>query len=83
MLVCGVVGVALSETTDGRSWAVLAPAGLIAMGDCYLDLRRKRDPGARFTGNVLGPLNAVAGLHVGLAFFVIGVLVGLGVIDIR
>ena len=48
---------------------------------CYLDLRRKQEPGTGFPETVLGPLNAVAGVHVGLAFFVLGVLIGLGVID--
>lgn len=81
MLVLGVVGETLSGTTDGRSWAVLTPIGLIAMGSCYLELRRKRASGAGFARTVLGPLNAVAGLHVGLAFVVLGLLVGLGVIE--
>ena len=74
MLVLAVLGEILSETTDGRSFAVLAAVGLVAMGDCYLELRRKRERDAGFTGNVLHPLTRSPVF----TFFVIGVLVGLG-----
>jgi len=80
MLLLALVGITLARPTDGRSWAVLAPVGLVAVVDCLLELRRHRVAGTD-VDRAFTPVFALAGILAGLAFIVVGVLVAAGVID--
>jgi hypothetical protein len=80
MLVIGLAIVLLEDATDGRSWGLLAVAGLIAVADSVLYLRRSDVGSPKRTHEVARPLTAIAGIVVGTAFVILGALVALGLI---
>jgi len=80
IFILGVAALALEETTNGRSWGVLALAGLVVMIDCAIDLRRPSVSTPIRTSQVTRTLNAVAGIIIGAVFIVLGVLAAAGTI---
>lgn len=75
MLAFAVVGALLADATDGRSWGgALAFAGITAIVDCVVYLRRPSVAAPKRPEHVHHPLSAVAGIAAGLALLVIGVL---------
>jgi hypothetical protein len=82
MLVLGIAAELLDGRTDGRSWAVLAIAGPIAVIDNVAYLRRDDVRAPKQADDVARPLSGVAGIVGGAALFVVGVLVAIGVVEL-
>ena len=95
LLVCGLPAIALKGVTDGRSMGAFALVGLIAIwaGICSVtghDTLYEAEGRASTSGRKRPALDAafyrgtqgVAGVIVGAAFVVIGVLAAFGKIDI-
>ena len=82
MLVILLAIVLLDGPSNGRSWGLLAVAGVIGIADCAAYMRRPDVAAPTAVEGVRRPLEAIAGILVGAAFVVLGVLAGLGVIAV-